>query len=667
MPQPAAGARPTWRRRFKQIVGLHLRQLPCLHAAVEALPQTLRCWRRRRYQTLDQDEDGDGAEVEDQRQAINKTFGAIMVRISMLAMVGITVMLVLRNSAASEQDKLWPGATQADFDREEFKRDAPVVLYIGALELLVCGACAQTASSMYTRRKHALRHPRDSPERERGRYIKVQLEKVPGMGDKQLYGLGFRPSSDGLECLLVEDVRRGSLLHNWNLKGMNPSAEGLLTAALGAESPEVQGDENVADTESPPGLDNAGAVPPPRVERVHPGAAVVAVNHVSADVGMMQAELTKPQVTLWVRSEVYHPSQLESEVLAEPDAVIVRSNPSPDPTALAEAPIAIALGRPEDTLDGAAAEPELNAGPRCACVAFEDEEPQILMRWLVCSVLFGWVTILPVLFMQPHEERPRQQLFRQYLLKPCVFIIPIWILAWLLDCVEVLLEVKIIHPFYYFTFVHMVLPAVLVWYLMQLQLADERLVIDQRRARQAELAKDSLKSPPVIIEDSAPTLLKEFIGVNPVALVWLGFAASIPIVACSLLTPMTTARARLAQGYLHLVYGLMIPLQLAFTYFVYHVRFIDLPKFYLAGVGLLLSVPCFLVWCFCLMCASRYGRQDMQLVEKQRVERAREVAQKAHPQFDAEGCVVAANEIPVAELVDLSEAIHREWEFIYTA
>jgi len=34
---------------------------------------------------------------------------------------------------------------------------------------------------------------------------------------------------------------------------------------------------------------------------------------------MMQLELSKPSVTLWVRSEIFHPSLLESEVLADDD------------------------------------------------------------------------------------------------------------------------------------------------------------------------------------------------------------------------------------------------------------------------------------------------------------------------------------------------------------
>merc|ERR1719215_2412969 len=108
----------------------------------------------------------------------------------------------------------------------------------------------------------------------------------------------------------------------------------------------------------------------------------------------------------------------------------------------------------------------------------------------------------------------------------------------------------------------------------------------------------------------------------------------------------------------------MVFLQLAFMYILYHVRFVDLPKFYMFCFGLLLSVPCFVIWCFCLMCASRYGRQDMRLVEQQRVERARQAAEQP-PEAAAESG--SGRALGASELVDLTEAMHREWEYIYTA
>jgi len=392
---------------------------------------------------------------------------------------------------------------------------------------------------------------------------------------------------------------------------------------------------------------------------------------VHADVGLMQAELTKAKVTLWVRTEVFHASQLESDMLAEHElpAGAASGRPVPatfgaaDAEAELEAPPAGAAfgfsGRPgEEGSDGALVCAEAVGGPRCAVLAFEDEEAQIVMRWLICGILFGWVTLLPVLLVQPNEERPRQHLFRQYLLKPCLLILPLWILFWVLDCIEVAIETQIMHPFFYFPVVHMLLPSVLVYYLMKMQAADEQIVLEQRKSRQAELKKDSAQFQPVAIEDAAPALLKELICVNPVAMVFLGAVASIPILVWNLLTPLSTERGRLAQGFINIMYAPLTFLQVAFCYSVYHFRFIDLPKLYMTTFGLMLSLPCFAVWCLCLMCASRYGRQDMLLVERQRVERAREAVGEAAPGTAA---------LSATDLVDLTEATQREFEFINSA
>ncbi|CAK0805113.1 unnamed protein product, partial [Prorocentrum cordatum] len=78
--------------------------------------------------------------------------------------------------------------------------------------------------------RHSVRHPADAPEKERNMYTKVQLEKEAGKEASQLYGLGFRPSTDGLECLVVEAIRPCSLLDLWINKQANPTAEGLSAA-----------------------------------------------------------------------------------------------------------------------------------------------------------------------------------------------------------------------------------------------------------------------------------------------------------------------------------------------------------------------------------------------------------------------------------------------------
>jgi len=298
-------------------------------------------------------------------------------------------------------------------------------------------------------------------------------------------------------------------------------------------------------------------------------------------------------------------------------------------------------------------------GPQVACLAFEDEEPQILTRWVMCSLICGWVTMVPVLLMQPQVERPRQQLFRQHLLKPCILVMPFWVFFWFLDCLQLLFQYELIHPFYYFGFCHMIFPGVLVWYIMQMHLADQELVLEQRQSRQAEVGS----SVPMVVEDPAPTLLRELISINPVALMFLGSSISIPLTVVSLLTPMKTERGRLAQGYVNVIYAPLMFMQVAFFWMLWQVRFVDLPRAYFAVFFLMLSVPCMAMWCICLVCASRYGRQDVALVKGQRHARAREAMRAST------AGVPGAPEVDLdkEDLVNCTEAMQQEWELIYTA
>jgi len=604
---------------------LHLRQVPCLHSVVP----NFRCWKRNKYQNLDQDEEGDGSETVDKRQDVSMMFGRIMVRMAALAAIGLTVFfLVLHNTLA--------GPGQRSTPEEDFRTHSPLIMYFAVLELLVCGACSKTAALMYRRRRHALRHPADSTGKEREGYIKVELEKDAGLEHRQLYGLGYRPSSDGLECLIVEAVRPGSLLDQWNNRAAGPSPEQLLEEALGDTVL-----ENTAEAPEPAqSAPEAGGPAASAVQTVRPGAAIVAVNDVTADVGMMQAQLTQSKVTLWLRSDFASP---ESELAA---AIAVASGaPAPN------APAPTALGRPEATGWAAAVSEAaaVAAGPRCACVPLEDEEQQTFMHWTVCSIIFGWVTLLPVLLTQPHEHRPRQQLFRQYLLKPCLLMLPVAMLLWLLDCIEVMAELEFYKPFYYFVICHVVIPGVLVFYLVQMQAADEKLALEQRKTR----LKESPSVTPVVAEDPTPILLKELIEVNPVALVWLGASASIPLVVASFITPLQTERGKKAQSYINIIYTPCAVLQVFYLWVIWRVRFIDLPRLYAAAISLLLSIPCFIVWCFCLMCASSYGREDLGIVEKQRQERAKNVlaaAGLAAPE------ATGPETPPGSGLVDCSEA-----------
>ncbi|CAE7422566.1 unnamed protein product [Symbiodinium sp. CCMP2456] len=539
-------------------------------------------------------------------------------KLSLVCMVAVTVLCLVR-SGEEDLDLRAEGsqeATEEEYERLRFKE----VLYLATVEMLICGSCAATAAAMYSRQGHQLRHPAEH-EHEPSLFTKVELRKDPGFEewgrpdgpgeresglrfpareDCQLYGLGFRPSSDGLECLVVEDIRRDSLLDRWNHRSHDLSPEELVEQAMITSHGPFPGREKFGEAEGgiADGAGGAGLCDRGCERRV--------TRHSErgryADVGLMQQQLFKPQVTLWVRREDdgLHPSELDAGVF------------------------------------GAEVPPVATAGPVSTLGAVEEGSAAISVP-VVAAGPFR-VTLLPVLLMQPHEERPRQQLFRQFLLKPCLFLLPLWMLLWLLDCLQLLFMMQIIHPFYYFAFCHTVIPAVLVWYLFALQATEERLVLDQRRSRRAEenASCDAAMAPPSVVEDAAPVLLKELITLNPVAMLGLGTCASIPILLCSLFTVFQTRRARHAQGFVNLIYGLLTVFQLASLYLLYHLRFAQLPEMYLAAFYFLISIPCFAVWCVCLACANHFAKKDVQLCQSQRIERAKE-ALKASPPAGASG------------------------------
>lgn len=697
MEEGLTSVRP-WKRRVNQFVSLHVKHFPCLRSVFYQVAKNT-CWRRSRYQTLGQDEAGDGSEDYDDRQHVNRKLGQALVSLSMLLMMGITVMLLFQSedvAAAAEADaSLLDFHTLLESDKDEFRHDAPLVLYFGALELLICGACAHTAAVMFGRRRHALKHPADSVGREQKGYIKVQLEKERGSEDSQFHGLGFRVSSDGLECLIVETVRYNSLLYKWNKNALTATPEALVKQAFreyddddSGAAPAQSASDDAAPAEGAADPDGEG--PPPQVKA---RAAVVAVNDVAADVGMMQLQLLKPTVTLWVRPEVgpilEHASQFDENVFAAGAAEPPGGVAEPGVQLPGGAPGATSYGAPSEPAaagdvaagtsaspapaEGGPGEAERCRNPRCACLRLEDEEPQILMRWTVCSLLVGWVTLVPVLLMHPHEERPRQKLFRKHLLRPCLVALPLWILLWVLDCAQLLLAVQLVHPFYYLGTCHIAIPAVLFWFIMQMQAADEKLVLDQRRNREAEAGS----ALPIAVEDPVPTILKELVTTNPVGLVLIGACAAGPIVLITKLTPLVTERGRLAQQYIYTVFGPLVFLQLMFLALLWQLNFTALPKIYLALLGMLFSMPFLVLWCTCFVCTSRYSRQDMALVRKQRLARAQEAKERIellvaeagggrqHQEASSSSTEAAAQEHEL--LVDCTETLHTEWELIYTA
>ncbi|CAK9028200.1 unnamed protein product [Durusdinium trenchii] len=557
----------------------------------------------------------------------------VLMKASLAGMIGVTVLCLVRTQGFTEDemDKLADvRVVDEEYEWLRFKEDSPLVLYLATVEMLICGSCAVTAAAMYQRRGYQMEHPENKPQQ----YMKVELSKKEG----ELYGLGFRPSSDGLECLVVEDVR--GALQRWNRRALEPSPEELVEEALEEVGPDTK--------------------PKPQVSL---GSTIVAVNEVYADVGLMQQQLlSKSQVTLWLTESRDHPSDFESSVFAGNGFSERTAEGSVEAETVGAQAEQVGTADADDADDAdadgskaakiAASSAPVERGPRFACVAMEDEEPQILTSWAVCSLMFGWVTMLPILLMQPHEERPRQQLFRQFLLKPSFVILPLWLLLWFVDCIQLLFMFQLIHPFYFFLICHSVLPAIMTWHLFTMQVADERIILDQRKSRAVEAGEEN------VIEDPQPVFLKELIMINPVALVGLGASASIPILLCSLFTVFETRRLKVAQSYVNVIYGSMTILQLVSMYFLYHLRFAQLPEMYLAGFYFLLSIPCFAVWCICILCAGQYAKKDLFLVQSQRLERAKELARK--------DVRFTGTSEPSESLVDCTEALTRAYVLIYT-
>merc|ERR1712228_261475 len=133
-----------------------------------------------------------------------------------------------------------------------------------------------------------------------------------------------------------------------------------------------------------------------------------------------------------------------------------------------------------------------------------------------------------------------------------------------------------------------------------------------------------------------------------------------------MLTPMQTRRAQQAQGFVNIIYAPLSILQLVSLFVLYHLKFVEVPKMYLASFGLLISFPCIIVWCLCLCCATRYAKQDFQLVHSQRLERAKAVVKQQGK--DAEmGNASSESAAGQILLVDCTEAITAEYELIFTA
>ena len=77
-------------------------------------------------------------------------------------------------------------SSDTSFSIFDFDRDAPLLLFVTVLEILVCGAACRTGAIMFRTRKHAQRHPK----------VAINDESLSG-GDGILGGDGIDSSGIG--------------------------------------------------------------------------------------------------------------------------------------------------------------------------------------------------------------------------------------------------------------------------------------------------------------------------------------------------------------------------------------------------------------------------------------------------------------------------------------
>lgn len=622
----------TWRRDArlagKRCITSNLRQVACFNVLARSVK---RRFTRSKYATLTEGEGGP-AEAECSSQRLSHTLSTWMWWLSIL--VALAALLVAVKDMARESEMA---------HSEDGFTDGPsgsgLMLLLSATMIGTCAACAKTAAQMYSDWAHTMQHPKDAPAAMRRHYLKVDIS----MEDRRqrLVGLLFRPSTDGLECLLVEHVKLFSPLSAWN----HDAARKATAAAFAAlQAVPTGGQEGGGDEEAP-------RPEPQRLLQIRPGSTVVAVNDAHGDVGLMQLKLTEPVVTLWVRQCMPHASV--DDVFIEEEEEQTASQPGQGQEAISNGEAGVVQG--EVIGAGAPANLEVPAGSsecqQVAVVGFEDEAPQVLVRWVCFSFLFGWMTLFPVLFVQPREGRLRQQLLRQYLLKPAMVIMPLWVAMWLINSVEASFGLQLCGPFWYFLITHMLLPPVIVWQAMKMQAADEVLVLEQRKERSKSTGAMRC------IEDPVPMLHKELICLNPVVMVWMGAFAAIPIVVFSVLTPLTTARGKLAQGHLQILYLPCIVLQVYVVSMLRVAVYADPVDVYVDFFGLMLALPCLVLMALGMAFASRHCRKDMDLCQQQRLQRAAEVA-------TPEGGSPPEN---IFKIVDTTEALYRDFELVLSA
>jgi len=605
----------------------------CGYGALSVLSCLCPCFRRcrsTRYQSLAEDE-----EASDHKQIKADFVGIIMMFVSLV----LFVLLLIKFSL---------GLGKLDV-MDEYTRNLPLILYATILEILICGASARTAALLYRQRRHVVKHPNEINSN-----VYVRVGPVTRTNLRTSWGFTYRPSNDGLEALIVEDVYTNSTVSIWNSQLNEERARDLenkVGKAILSHSNElkearefgleVENKENIPNKSNKYDDDlvevdlrvKAGQpdeIQPKEKVRLYSGYAIIAVNDVHGDVGLMQQELlTADTVTLYCHCHLADPTLDERDEIYDENV---------NPVSLGATTVV-----PSTT-------GEVNH--KVSCAGLEDEEPQMMLRWLICSFAFGWVSLLPVMLVDPHPLRPRQRLFREVMLPACCLIIPIWVGLWVLDVVSILLHKEFIPVFWYYVGLHMGLAGLIVFLAMRLQQKDLEIVDGQREQRRKEVAEgDGEKSAKVrdfICEDAPPTLLRELLISNPVAIVFIGSLVAFPLFISQILFPLKSARGKLAQTYICISFGILSVLQGATVWFLWQITFENLPRLYLAGFGVLIWYPFFIGYCCCLVFSGHYAKRDLNLIKKQRKERAAEYG------------------VSGPGMVELMETRSKEWELVFS-
>ncbi|CAD7953620.1 unnamed protein product [Amoebophrya sp. A120] len=501
-----------------------------------------------------------------------------------------------------------PGIEKHPFEVFDFERDAPILILVTICEILFCGASCKAAASMFRTREHALKHPRTKliaanaisrssasadvrgatapavvtigtttsattrgqPAAGNGIASNTSTTQLPSATDvipifleranlAEKWGILYRPSSDGLECLLVDGVV--DYQYDLGPSSTSSSTSGQPTAFLSQAATTSQltpaavwnqkFNAYLAADSARFGVLQFG----PRNREIDfsldHDLAILAVNDCHADVFSMQKELlTSFSVALYCRrinkdtihemdsgnnrtgststNDVLRPpvgassddissrrdvdQQMGASHFRNPSSVMVlmdhrvtttngETNENGDEGNGTSTISNTTMQRISETRTDQEQQ-QSTLSRTFSITSFEDEDLVTLSRWIICGMIFGWITLIPTLLIKPHFFKRRQQLFREVFLNAGGaassgfnlfvnnwknFILPLWLFLWVVDGIEIMAHVRLLGPpFVYFLSTHVVLASVVVVLGMRLQQKDEELVLEQRRIRDGE-------------------------------------------------------------------------------------------------------------------------------------------------------------------------------------